>query len=47
MNVNEVFNFVPRKHFGEPDDVKLDKFTEIRAGSRGGFMYVGPYFNVF
>ena len=32
MNVNEVFNFVPRKHFGEPDDVKLDKFTEIRAG---------------
>ena len=33
MNVvNEVFNFVTRKHFGELDDVKLDKFTEMRAG---------------
>ena len=26
--VNEVFNFVTRKHFGELDEVKLDKFTE-------------------
>ena len=31
--VNEVFNFVTRrKHFAEQDDVKLDKFPEIRAG---------------